>query len=277
VHPTIRRLAQRSARRLGYHVVPATFYSPIPDIDEVDPELWRRPSELTGVDFDLDRQLEFVERELGEKLKGFTPPDAYEFDNPTFSPADTVLLDAMLAHFAPARVLELGSGASSLVIARRQLEGGYRVVDPYPSPLLERAARRPELRQVSTADIPVDWVTELGPGDILFADTTHTVRVGGDVPRLVLDLLPRVPAGVIVHVHDIFWPFPYPRHFYEKLGFYWQEQELVQALLVENDRWEILAANHALWRLRTARMRELVPVEVGPVELAGGSLWLRRR
>ena len=276
MHPTLRRLAQRTARRLGYHVVPASFYSPIPDITDVDPELWSRPAELPGLEFELDRQLAFIEAELGSTMREFVPPAGFRLDNPTFSPADSVLLDAMLGHFAPERVLELGSGSSSLIIARRQQQGAYRIVDPYPSALLDHAVQRPDLRQVSTTDIPANWVTELEAGDVLFADTTHTVRVGGDVVRLVLDLLPRVRAGVVVHVHDIFWPFPYPRHFYEEHGFYWQEQELVQALLVENERWQILAANHALWRLRTDRLRELVRVDVGPVELAGGSLWLRR-
>src|SRR3954447_3093510 len=243
------RYVRRLARRFGYHVVAANFYSPIPELDEVPPALWERPDEMPGVAWSLDDQLEFVQGSLGEHLRAFTAPSGYTARNPLFPPVDAEILDAMVRWAGPRRVIELGSGFSSLLIASALPdEASYRIVDPFPADRLGQAARTPEVAKLSTFDAPGDWFSELEAGDILFADTTHTVKVGGDVSRLILDVMPRLAPGVLVHIHDFFRPFPYPRVLYEEFGVYWQEQELVQALLCANETWEILCASHALWR-----------------------------
>lgn len=259
LRPAARRAFVKAARRAGVHVVPATFYSPIPDLDTVDPGLWDRPDAMPGVDFDLERQLAYLGEVAGD-LTEFTPPRGYLPDNPTFPPVDARILDSVIRATRPSRVVELGSGVSTLIIsAALPREADHRVVDPYPSTLLPLCQNHPQVASISTADAPLEWFTTLGPGDVLFADTTHTVKVGGDVTRLILDVLPRLAHGVVVHVHDIFRPYPYPRFFYEDHGFYWQEQELLQAHLAENPRWDILCAAYALWRLRSEPMRRRFP------------------
>jgi hypothetical protein len=274
---TLRRyqLARRVARRLGYHLVKANYYSPIPDVDRLPGELWEQAEAMPGLDWDLDRQLSFVEESLGEHLRRFQPPAGYTATNPFFSPVDAEFLDAMLRWSGPSQVVELGSGFSSLLIAAARSDGStHRIIDPFPSGQLVHAARQPTIAEISTADAPWDWFGSLGQGDVLFADTTHTVKLGGDVPRLILDVLPRLASGVVVHIHDFFRPFPYPRVLYEQFGVYWQEQELVQALLCETDTWRILCASHGLWRLRRDRIQELVPAAFEGI--APSSLWLQR-
>lgn len=275
LRPAARRAFVKAARRVGVHVVPATFYSPIPDLDSVDPGLWDRPDEMPGVAFDLDRQLAYLDEVVGD-LGKFTAPRGYVPDNPTFPPIDARILDSVMRATRPSRVVELGSGVSTLIISSALPKGAqHRVVDPFPSALLADCENHPQVAVISTADAPLEWFTTLGPGDVLFADTTHTVKVGGDVARLILDVLPRLAPGVVVHVHDIFRPYPYPRFFYEDFGFYWQEQELLQAHLAENPRWDILCAAYALWRLRPEPMRRRFP-DARP-DRAPGSFWMRRR
>ncbi len=92
-------------------------------------------------------------------------------------------------------------------------------------------------------DIPGEVFASLQAGDVLFVDTTHTVKIDSDVNRIVLDVLPALAPGVIVHVHDIFLPYEYPRVFAERSGLHWAEQYLLQAFLAGNRDYEVLAAD----------------------------------
>jgi hypothetical protein len=111
-------------------------------------------------------------------------------------------------------VLELGSGYSTLVI-QQALEHGssHEVVDPWPSHLIARLGGQVAIRSESAATVPAALFDALGEDDILFVDTSHTVRPGGEVVRLVLDVLPGLRQGVVVQFHDFFRPFEYPRVF----------------------------------------------------------------
>ena len=99
------------------------------------------------------------------------------------------------------------------------------------------------------------------------------LRAAG-VNHIVLGILPRLKPGVIVHVHDIFIPYEYPRQWPEKFGLYWTEQYLVHAFLIYNSGFEILAAMHALQRDRRDAMAELLPPAVA--DWPGGAFWMRR-
>jgi hypothetical protein len=107
----------------------------------------------------------------------------------------------------------------------------------------------------------------------LFVDTTHTVKIAGDVNRIVLDVLPILAPGVMVHFHDIYLPWEYPREFIVERRFFWAEQDLLQAFLAFNQQFEVLFATHALHRRQAKAVAELVPETVGATP---GALWLRR-
>jgi hypothetical protein len=126
---------------------------------------------------------------------------------------DAETLYAMVRRFRPRQVLELGSGMSTLVIAdalrhdeivdRRR----HDVFDPYPRDDLGEALEQvANLHPISATEVPLERFAALQAGDILFVDTTHTVKIGGDVNRVILDVLPRLAPGVLVHFHDIFLP-----------------------------------------------------------------------
>jgi methyltransferase family protein len=290
IHQLGRRLARRIARRAGLDVVRGDFYSPIVDAAALPAELWEQPSPMPGLTLDLDAQLRFLDAELMPFILEFASGvqagrsgPSIPLENPFYGPMDSHVLYGMLRRFRPRRVLELGSGYSTLIAEQaltvnrteRGIEAQHDIVDPFPSPLLDSIAADVNVHPVSGASIPANWFTALGHDDVLFVDTSHTVKPGGEVVRLVLEALGELRPGVIVHFHDIFRPFPYPRVLYERFGVHWQEQYLLQALLAANPHFEVLCANHALWRLR----REAVIGRFAGLRegMEPSGFWFRRR
>jgi hypothetical protein len=284
----VTKAARAVAGRLGYDLIRKHYYSPIPDLDALPEDVWTRRSEMPGVRFDLPGSLEFIRDQLGEYVAEYKPPreptgDPRDFflDNGLYESVDAELLYAMVRRFQPQRVTELGSGMSTLVIAdARERNGradpaGHVVYDPFMRDDLAPAIRRiAEPRLVSATDIPIDEFKALEAGDLLFVDTTHTVKVGGEVNRIVLDVLPVLAPGVLVHVHDIYLPFEYPREFAEERNFFWAEQYLLQAFLAFNDEFEVIAGANALLRLYPGETAEVFP-SVTP-GIHPGAFWLRR-
>ncbi|HEX8086632.1 MAG TPA: class I SAM-dependent methyltransferase [Solirubrobacteraceae bacterium] len=250
-------------------VVPRGWQSPLPDLDELPPEHFDRPSPLRGVRFDLDTQATLF-RDLAPLVAQFAPPPGFRLDNGWYESVDAEVLDALLRRLRPRRVVELGSGASSLLIAAALDPGAtHTVYDPFPN---ERAAGV-AVERVRAQDVPEDVFTSLQAGDVLFVDTSHTVKPGGDVNRIVLDLLPMLADGVVVHFHDVLLPYEPHRTWLER-GWWWFEQYLLQAFLSGNPDWEVLLAVHALTREREALVRQVVPSYRG--ENHPSAFWIRR-
>jgi hypothetical protein len=111
---------------------------------------------------------------------------------------------------------------------------------------------------------------------VLFVDTSHVVKRGGEVNRIVLGVLPRLRTGVLVHFHDVFLPYDYPRLFFE-LGGHFSEQYLLAALLSGSEDWEVVIAAQALWRDRREALVEAIPTLRDPGPVGPSSFWLRRR
>jgi Methyltransferase domain len=282
------RLLRRPVRRAGFDFELRSFYSPIPDLSSIDERFWSEPSELPGIDFDLDRQLAFVGSELSEFLMEFAPsrvptadPREYFLDNGLFGAGDAELLYAMIRHYRPRVVLELGAGFSTLVSAaavcanqRAGHETRLISCDPYAD---QDAVRRvdglAELRPIAAESLDAAEYEALSSGDILFIDSSHAVRLGGDVVHLLCEVLPRLAAGVLVHVHDIYLPYPYPRPWFEQFSWYWAEQYMLQALLADNRRLQVLVGAHALWRDRRNELGRLISsTSTGEAPL---SFWMR--
>ena len=276
------------AERAGFQVVLKTFYSPIPDVAALPPGFFERVAELPGIDLGLDRQLAFVRDTLAGPMAEFRPPEQptsdphrYAVANPSYGRLDASTLYAMVRALRPGRIVELGSGQSSLVTAEavraNAAEGHpcrYEAYDPYPGVAGEALPGLAVLHRVAAQDVPFEVIEALTAGDILFVDTTHTVKTGSDVNHIVLELLPRLAPGVAVHVHDIFLPFEYPPGFMVDFGLYWAEQYLLQAFLAMNPGYEVLLANNALAALRPDELAAALPAGFAPG--GGSAFWLRR-
>lgn len=283
---TSRTVAAAVAGRLGYELVRKHFYSPIPDLAQLPADIWTRAGNLPGLHFDPAECLEFLQRELAPHLAEYHPATAateaagFHLDNGLYGSVDAETLYAMVRRFAPRRIVELGSGMSTLVIADARERSGaqtredHAVYDPYPrEDLRSRLEAVATVHPISATEVPERVFAELSAGDLLFVDTTHTVKIGGDVNRVVLDVLPCLAPGVIVHIHDIYLPFEYPREFLAERRFFWAEQYLLQAFLAFNGAFEVLLGNHALARLHPAGLGELVPL---PWYGVPSGFWLRR-
>jgi len=216
----LRKGLHRVARELGYDLVKRHYYSEVPDLQSLPPAIWHARSELSGLSFDVTGGLRFVERELSDAIAEFQAPTQatqdprdFYYENTFYEGLDAETLYAMVRRFRPGRIVELGSGMSTLVIARaRALNGDleasrHRVYDPFFRPELAEALRMVcHLDPLSATEVPLEQFKELRAGDMLFVDTTHTVKIGSDVNRVILDVLPRLAPGVLVHFHDIFFP-----------------------------------------------------------------------
>lgn len=279
---------RRIGDQLGYDVSLRHFYSAIPDVRALPESVWNRQSPLEGVAFDLGRQIEFLEAQLAPFLADFSPPlhggpaqQEFFLDNGRYERVDAETLFAMVRLFEPKRVIELGSGRSTQVIqaaladnVSRGISARHWVIDPFPSELIQADSGSAEIEELSVTDISRDRFAVLSPGDILFVDTTHTVKLASDVNFVVLDVLPSLAPGVVVHFHDIFLPWEYPRAWVEKSRRYWAEQYLLQAFLAFNERFEVLLATHAIAREYPERLQRVVPSFVAGVE--PGAFWIRR-
>jgi predicted O-methyltransferase YrrM len=281
------RMLRRGASRIGLHVLPKTFYSAVPDVDALPAGTFERRSALAGIEFDLDRQLEWARANLAAPMAEFSPPDnadgapVYTRGTPTYPLLDATVLYGMMRALRPRRVVELGSGASTLVTAqalranaRDGAPAALEVFDPYPGVVDERLDGLTRLERRRAQEVPLDTFESLRSGDVLFVDTTHTVKIGSDVNFVILEVLPRLAPGVVVHFHDIFLPYEYPRKWLEDFSLYWAEQYLLQGFLALNAGFEVLLAVVALARERSAPLTEILPAGVGLG--AGASFWLRR-
>ncbi len=277
------------AGRIGLQVVPKNYYSPIPDVKALPPDVWDRRSALAGIHFDLDEQLAWIERELVEAMREFSAPGRstgregeYWLDNASYGRVGADLLHGVVRALKPRRIVELGSGFSTLIMAaaaeRNRVEGApteLQTFDPFPSVAKPSLPGLAELQPVRAQDVPLEVFATLEAGDLLFVDTTHTVKLDSDVNRIVLDVLPALAPGVLVHVHDIFLPYQYPRRWAKESGFHWTEQYLLQAFLSGNRDYEVLAATFALCRERPEAMQRLVPSWRAGAEAS--AFWIRSR
>jgi Methyltransferase domain len=241
---------------------------------------------MRGIRFDLGAQIEFLERELAPLLKQFGLASGvearygYEPQNPSYPPPDARLLFAMIRWLRPRAVVELGSGQTSRVIAHacrlNAVEGHecqFRAFDPYPTTIDAGLPGLTELVLTDAQSVSETLFSELGDGDVLVVDTTHTVKLGSEVNRLVLRLLPLLAPGVHVHFHDIWLPYEYPRYLADQYALYWAEQYLLQAFLCMNPGFEVVCAAHALIR---DRPDAAAAVGLSARDESGASFWIRR-
>lgn len=274
---------------LGYDMVLRDYYSPIPNLRALPQSAWSHASALGGVSLDLQAQMAFLEVTLAPFLGEFNPPraptgDPQEFFlcNGTYEAVDAHTLYAMIRFLRPRRVIELGSGRSTQLIvrargrnAREGAPSSHSVVDPFPTDLVRTLAESSiELAEMSATDVPLARFSELSAGDVLFVDTTHTVKLGGEVNYVVLEALPALAPGVVVHFHDVFLPWAYPRSWLADSRLFWAEQYLLQAFLAFNSSFEVLLAAQALWRTHPDRLARAIPALGSGV--SPGAFWLRR-
>lgn len=271
----------------GFHVTPAHYYFPLPDTRELPNRLWATTSELVGIDMNDDVQLDLLHRafpafrdEYSQVGAGQT--DDFDLTNPWFGGIDALVLYCMIRHFRPRLVLEVGSGFSTRVSLRAALQNGdtrVMCIEPHPFDSTRHDVFQQEghgivsLIPMKVEDVELALFQELQASDLLFIDSSHVSRIGGDVNYLFLEVLPRLNPGVLVHVHDIFLPAEYPRDWVMDNLRFFNEQYLLQAFLTLNREYSVLMANHYLGLNFPADLRATFPYSP---TWDGQSFWIRR-
>ena len=278
------RAGVKLARDPALNYVPAGhFFSPIPSADDRKRVLRSPPAsdDVLGIDLRLPEQLQLVNRLIPhyERLP-FTEQrgkNRYYYDNRPFGHTDGVIYATLLLDRPPSRVIEIGSGYSSALLLDmndlffdRRIEATF--IEPYPERL--RSLARPgdldgTLRQQGLQSVEVEAFEELERGDILFIDSTHVSKLGSDVNYLFFEILPRLRSGVLVHIHDVFFPFEYPSKWISR-GIAWNEDYLLRGFLQYNNKFRIVLFNHYL----STRHRDLLADAMPMCSLEGGSFWM---
>ena len=270
------------------------FYSPVVDTAEMaarEGEIWPNEPQVLGIDFDDASHLRvlqtYFQRYIGqydyvEQAPGSDEElSAFYTQNSQFSWLDARTLFVLLREWQPKRVVEVGSGYSSLLMAdvnQRFLAGRCDItcVEPYPRPFLRRGL--PGISRVieqKVQDVRLDAFEALQPGDILFIDSTHVTKTGSDVNHLYFEVLPRLRTGVRIHIHDIFLPHDYPKDWVIHQNRSWNEQYLVRALLMYSSAFRVVfGCSYALHRFPAEVKRALALP--GGEAFGGGSLWIER-
>ena len=280
-------VAERLARRLGYELRRQHFYLPFPDVERLPATLWDEPNAMLGVDLRLPCAVDLLQRDLKPYIAEFQPCEgpsadgAFYLDNGAYGSVDAESLYGILRHVKPGKVVELGSGATSHVIelARRANTGDgkpftHTIFDPFPFMSPMGPVTGPAVHPMPAERIDVSEIKRLEAGDVFFIDTTHTVRTGGDVVRVILDLLPHVASGVYVHMHDIFLPYEYPREWVVDMRRAWAEQYMLQAFLAFNETIEVVFPAFAVSRENPKALQEVI-ASFHP-GIVPGAFWMRR-
>lgn len=270
----------------GFHVTANHFYQPIPDTSNLPVSLWQQKSALNGINMNAEQQLQLLREAFSnfyEEYRQFPKqktkdPTKFYFNNGAFGGTDALVLYCMVRHFKPNLVVEVGSGYSTLVtLEAARINENTRLVcvDPYPAPFLEpRRLGIQELHPHKVQDVNLDVFRRLESGDILFIDTSHVVKIGSDVNYLFLNVLPLLKPGVIVHIHDIFFPNDYPREWVIDQKIFWNEQYLLQAFLMYNSAFDVLFCNSYAAAHFMDDFKRVFP---NSPWWGGGSFWMQRR
>ncbi len=276
------------------------FYSPLPVMAHLKKNTgrWSKPSALAGVQYDVESMKNFLRRLVAmyfseyQALPGYRESKAKGY-GPGFTIMDAMLLYFMIREIKPRRYIEIGSGLSTYYcsLARRKNASEasplrITCIDPYP---FEGLRLIPEIDVIANEvqDIDVAFFQELDAQDVLFIDSTHVVKLDGDVPYLYLEVIPRLNPGVLIHIHDVHFPYniPYPPQFYvmgRAWGWpmFWTEAMMAQAFLCFNDRYRIVMSLPLLRFFCEDFLRMTVPTYTPLVEFDTathyGSLWIQR-
>jgi hypothetical protein len=250
-------------QKYGYHVIKNYYYSPIPDVSKMTKEQFNKISVLRGIDMRVESQKQLLQRfssKYRTEYDAFPEKPSKYFDYYTtqtsYRCVEAQILYSFIRDLKPKRMIEIGSGYSTMLSAqaiRKNAEEGnsceFTAIEPYPNESIKRGfVGLSQLISQPVEQVPLSLFESLEANDILFIDSTHTVRMGGDVLYEILEILPRLSKGVYVHIHDIFLPYEYPEPWLKEQKWFWAEQYLLQAFLQFNETFEIVWASHYMHR-----------------------------
>ena len=260
---TRKGIASKICLEKNFLMVPVNFYSPIPDLNDLQKRnILERKSGMFGINLNKKNQLSLLAK-LGSEhgsecvwpVESKKNTANYYTNNGTFGGGCAAIAHCLIRHLKPARIIEIGSGRSSLIISEalklnknEGIKSFYTIIDPYPNINLFNNIKIDEFIKERVELLNSSIFNNLGANDILFIDSSHTSKIGSDVNYLILDVLPQLSDSVYIHFHDIRMPYEYTKRFaFKPVPQFWNEQYLLQAFLIYNNIYEItLALNYLM-------------------------------
>jgi hypothetical protein len=259
-------------QHLGWDILPRHFYSEIPDIRVLKKTRhWRSPRTLYGLAGNVDAQTQWTDAvtksyrgslsqfEIHKKAVRMNGSDE------GYGEVEADFLYCFVRAMRPKRVVQIGCGVSTAVCLLAAEDEGYEpqitCIEPYPTEFIKResAAGRLKLIAKKVEDVGFEYGNSLGPGDLFFVDSSHTLAPAGEVNLIILEMLPRLAPGVYAHFHDIHFPYDYGYDTLSSALFFQHETALLYAFLLLNDRFEIAASLAMLHHLRIDELVRFFP------------------
>lgn len=183
---------------------------------------------------------------------------------PGFGYIEAQCLHGMLRSLKPGRIIEVGSGVSThcaahalALNAAEGRPGTITCIEPNPSAYLKRSGKIKLIDKI-VQEVETSAFSTLEADDLLFIDSTHTVKPGGDVSFIYTEVLPILKPGVVVHIHDIYFPFLYQRDVLDSL-YQWSESLVLASLLVNNAKLSVMACLSMLHYDNPVALRQVFP------------------
>jgi hypothetical protein len=258
---------------LGVSITPSHFYFPVPSLKSFDGKDWRACRQCPGLDLRLPAQIDRLSAEMlpyareWDFLENGNGNDLqFHFNNGYFERIDAEVTWSLVRHYKPSRIIEVGSGNSTLLISaalRRNRAEGFPCelisIEPHPAAYLRSVPEIDRLIAEPVQKVSLDLFRSLEANDILFIDSSHVVSVDSDVLFEILRILPEIAPGVVIHFHDVFTPLDYPEKFVRTNLCFWGEQYVLEAFLSFNSAFEVLWSASAMQQFHADVLRDAFP------------------
>lgn len=284
---SVSNIGEKIFMHVGVLPVVDHYYQPMINPKKHLTKSLREDRELPGINLNTKEQLDLLaEFDYNKELLNFPINKKSEakfyYNNTAYESGDAEYLYNIIRHFKPKRIIEIGSGNSTLMarnaITQNNLDNSLYICDhiciePYEQPWLEDLSIEVIREKVECIDKA--FFQSLEANDILFIDSSHIIRPQGDVLFEYLELLPTLKPGVLIHVHDIFSPKDYKDDWINS-HLFWNEQYLLEAFLTFNSEFRIIGALNYLTHNYRVELAAKCPVFEKQVEREPGAFWMRR-
>jgi len=269
------RIAFEMGQRFNIDILPRHFYSEVPDIRLLrSSQQWRSPRTVHGVLSEINKQVSWVDaitKDYRDSLRNFEihrKAIRMNGSDEGYGEVESDFLYCFVRAVRPKRIVQIGCGVSTAVCLLAASDEGYKpeitCIEPYPTEFLKREDKEGRLKLIprKIEDVGLECSTLVGPGDLFFVDSSHTLAPAGEVNLLILEILPRLASGVYVHFHDIHFPYDYGPNTLSTALFFHHETALLYAFLVLNSHYEIAASLSMLHHLRLDDLVRFFPAMI---------------
>jgi len=274
--------------KLGVLPILDQYYQPLINPRKHLKKSLRENRNLPGIDLNIKEQLELINQfDFNDELLNYsinkTKDLQFYFNNESYMSGDAEYLYNFIRHFKPKRIIEIGSGYSTLITNHalsKNLEENpdklisHICIEPFEQEWLSKM--NIELIRKKVEDIDLSFFNTLNENDILFIDSSHIIRPQGDILYEYLEILPILNKGVIVHIHDIFTPKDYLDKWIYDEHFLWNEQYLLEAFLTSNKNFKILAALNFLSHEYKEKFSAKAPIYNVQKNREPGAFWIQK-